>query len=63
MRERKQLSEYHCSQQTNIEVTTAPKFIPIEKLRLLYVPVPKAGCTNWKLIIMVINGDADASEL
>ena len=34
-----------------------PKFISIDTLRLTYLPIPKAGCTNWKRLIMRIEGD------
>ena len=34
-----------------------PKFISIDNLRLTYLPIPKTGCTNWKRLIMKIEGD------
>ena len=34
-----------------------PKFISIDTLGLTYLPIPKTGCTNWKRLIMKIEGD------
>ena len=34
----------------------APNFIPIDALDSLFLPVPKVGCTNWKKLIMMIEG-------
>ena len=36
---------------------SVPKFISIDALGLTYLPIPKTGCTNWKRLIMKIEGD------
>ena len=56
MRERRQVLRKECPLLKLKPEKTVPSFIAIEKLKMLYLPVPKVGCTNWKKIIMLIEG-------
>ena len=63
MRERRQILRQTCrtfDPHFLIEADEAdfqpPNFIPINALSSLFLPVPKVGCTNWKKIIMMIEG-------
>lgn len=61
MRERRQILRQTCHTfddppQPGDDRFQPPNFIPIDALNALFLPVPKVGCTNWKKIIMMIEG-------
>ena len=57
MRERRQIIRETCRSITPKSLNTMPVFYAIKKLKLLSMLVAKVGCTNWKKIIMVIEGE------
>ena len=57
MRERRQALRQSCIIYGNlVSYKEVPRFIAIKEMETLYLPVPKVGCTNWKKIIMMIEG-------
>ena len=57
MRERRQIIRETCRSMTPQSSKTMPVFYAIKKVKLLSMLVAKVGCTNWKKIIMVIEGE------
>lgn len=60
MRERRQVVRQTCASLEKVtnEDKEMPHFIPINSTNALFLPIAKAGSTNWKKIIMLIEGDA-----
>ena len=59
MRERRQALRQNCfiyENNSSISEKEVPRFIAIKKIKALYLQVPKVGCTNWKKIVMLIEG-------
>ena len=56
MRERRQVIREACGSIPKLQLKEMPVFYMIKKLNLLSMPIAKVGSTNWKKIIMIIEG-------
>nr|XP_060644442.1 carbohydrate sulfotransferase 8 [Anolis sagrei ordinatus] len=66
-RERKQIMKDTCSKyKSNSKRIVTPyhvsRIFVEDKYRVLYCEVPKAGCSNWKRVLMVLNGLASSTN-
>ncbi|XP_070809086.1 carbohydrate sulfotransferase 8 [Pituophis catenifer annectens] len=67
-RERKRIMRETCSKykSNNKRVITpyhVSRIFVEDKYRILYCEVPKAGCSNWKRVLMVLNGLASSTRV
>ncbi|KAK9392892.1 carbohydrate sulfotransferase 8 [Crotalus adamanteus] len=67
-RERKRIMRDTCSKykSNNKRVITpyhVSRIFVEDKYRILYCEVPKAGCSNWKRVLMVLNGLASSTRV
>ncbi|XP_053255260.1 carbohydrate sulfotransferase 8 [Podarcis raffonei] len=67
-RERKQIMRETCSKykSNNKRIITpyhVSRIFVEDKYRILYCEVPKAGCSNWKRVLMVLNGLASSTKV
>ncbi|XP_007669693.2 carbohydrate sulfotransferase 8 [Ornithorhynchus anatinus] len=65
--ERKKIMRETCSKyKSNTRRTITPyhvsRIFVEDKYRILYCEVPKAGCSNWKRVLMVLNGLAASTK-
>lgn len=37
-------------------------FLVLDKYRIIYCYIPKAGCTNWKRVLLVLSGKANSTQ-
>ena len=59
MRERRQVVRQMCATvKEESKTDEMPDFIPIDSLDALFLPIAKAGSTNWKKMIMLIEKEA-----
>ncbi|NXA35011.1 CHST8 sulfotransferase, partial [Eudromia elegans] len=66
-RERKRIMRETCSKyKSNSRRIITPyhvsRIFVEDKYRILYCEVPKAGCSNWKRVLMVLNGLASSTK-
>uniref|UniRef100_A0A8C8R8U4 Carbohydrate sulfotransferase n=1 Tax=Pelusios castaneus TaxID=367368 RepID=A0A8C8R8U4_9SAUR len=66
-RERKRIMRDTCSKyKSNARRIITPyhvsRIFVEDKYRILYCEVPKAGCSNWKRVLMVLNGLASSTK-
>ncbi|CAM4636940.1 unnamed protein product [Lepidochelys olivacea] len=66
-RERKRIMRDTCSKykSNNRRIITpyhVSRIFVEDKYRILYCEVPKAGCSNWKRVLMVLNGLASSTK-
>ncbi|XP_072836561.2 carbohydrate sulfotransferase 8 [Pogona vitticeps] len=67
-RERKRIMRETCLKyKSNSKKTITPyhvsRIFVEDKYRILYCEVPKAGCSNWKRVLMVLNGLASSTNV
>lgn len=39
-----------------------PNILYVDKFKMLYCVIPKVGCTNWKKVLLYLNGDLDEEK-
>lgn len=39
-----------------------PNILYVDKYKMLYCVIPKVGCTNWKKVLLYLNGDLDEEK-
>ena len=43
-------------------VRRRPNILYVDKYKMLYCVIPKVGCTNWKRVLLYLNGDLDEEK-
>nr|XP_002127582.1 carbohydrate sulfotransferase 9-like [Ciona intestinalis] len=63
MRDRRELLQAKCKKMgLDTESAKPVKFVLAKKYKFAYCFIPKTGCTNWKKVIMLLNGYAKSQK-